>query len=390
MRIAHVTATFPPYLAGTGYVADYQTRELARRGHEMHVFTAALAGAPGRAAHEDVVVHRLPTALRVGNAPVLPGLLGMAHFDLVHLHYPFISGAELIWAVCQAKRIPYVVQYHNDLIGVGMRDAIFKLYSYTCSGLVLGSADRILAVTLDHALNCNAAPIFQRRRERLVELCNGVDADHFWPASGAAARATLDLPQSAQIILFVGALDAAHHFKGLSTLLKAFAAVGGADRRLVVVGHGDLREHYQREAHELGIAARVSFAGRVAHAELPAYYAAADIVVLPSSQPESFGMVLIEGMACGRPVIGSRIPGVRSLIGEGQDGLLAEAGDADDLAAKLAALLDLPASARDGMGLAGRRKVEERFTWTKIGDRLEAMYAELLAERRPATVVSAG
>ena len=100
MRIAHVTATFPPYLVGTGYDADYQTPELARRGHEMHVFTAALAGAPSRATHDDVVVHRLPTAIRVGNAPILPGLLGIAQFDIVHLHYPFISGAELIWAAC--------------------------------------------------------------------------------------------------------------------------------------------------------------------------------------------------------------------------------------------------------------------------------------------------
>jgi glycosyltransferase involved in cell wall biosynthesis len=389
MRIAHVTATFPPYMAGTGYVADYQTRELARRGHEMHVFTAA-DGAAEHALHGAVHVHRLPATARVGNAPVLPGLLELARFDAVHLHYPFISGAELIWAACRARRIPYVAQYHNDLIGVGLRDAIFKLYSRLCSGLVLGGAERILAVTLDHALNCNAAPLFRRHPERLVELYNGVDADHFRPAAGDAARAGLQIPQQAEVVLFVGALDAAHHFKGLSTLLRAFARVGGAERRLLVVGDGDMRAHYQREAAELGIAGQACFAGRVAHAELPAYYAAADVVVLPSSPPESFGMVLIEGMACGKPVIGSRIPGVRSLIDEGRDGRLAEAGDVGDLAAALGALLDLPADARSAIGRAGRRKVEQRFTWARVADRLESLYAELISERQSAAAARSG
>jgi glycosyltransferase involved in cell wall biosynthesis len=86
-------------------------------------------------------------------------------------------------------------------------------------------------------------------------------------------------------------------------------------------------------------------------------------------------------MACGKPVIGSRIPGVRSLIAEGRDGLLAEAGDAADLATKLRVLLALSAEERRAIGLAGRRKVEERYTWRQIGARLEALYAELVAER---------
>src|SRR6266545_151500 len=382
MRIAHVTATFPPYLAGTGYVADYQTRELARRGHEVHLFTAALMGEPRRAMRDGVMVHRLPAVVQVGNAPVLPGLLSLSRFDVVHLHYPFLSGAELVWAACRARGIPYVVTYHNDLIGAGTRDLVFRLYSRVFGELVLGAAARVLAVTLDHASNCKAAPTLQRRGQRIVELPNGVDADHFRPDwDTSVVSAVTGFPPGARVVLFVGALDTAHHFKGLSTLLKAFARILSSDIRLLVVGAGDMLDGYRREAAALGIGRQVCFVGRVPHAQLPAYYAASDIVVLPSSQPESFGMVLIEGMACGKPVVGSRIPGVRSLIAEGRDGLLAEAGDAADLAAKLRALLVLSAEERRAIGLAGRHKVEERYTWRQIGARLEALYAELVAER---------
>lgn len=379
MRIAQVTATFPPYLAGTGYVAYYQSRELARLGHEVHVLTAASKSDGDNDHPEGVYMHHLSALTRIGNAPLLPGLLNLQAFDIVHLHYPFISGAELTWAACRRREMPYLVNYHNDLIGVGLRKLIFNTYKRLFSELVLGHAATILAVTLDHAQNCQATSIFQKYDLPVEELNNGVDVEHFTPHwDGNFIRNKLGIAAKSKVILFVGALDKAHHFKGVSVLLKAFKQIARGDTYLVLVGSGDMKEAYISESVDLGIDALTYFSGRVPHDDLPAYYAASDIVVLPSSQPESFGMVIIEGMACGKPVIGSHIPGIRALIDEGRDGLLVHPGDAEELASKLAEMLDLTPDERQLMGVAGRRKVEEKFSWRSIGHRLVRIYSQVL------------
>ncbi|HVX29433.1 MAG TPA: glycosyltransferase, partial [Nitrolancea sp.] len=109
MRIAHVTATFPPYYGGTGNVCYHNARVLAARGHHVEVFTA---DAPGRIDDPaGVIVNRLRPIVQVGNAPVLPSLLRLRQFDLVHLHYPFYTGAEFV----SLARLPYVITYHQDV-----------------------------------------------------------------------------------------------------------------------------------------------------------------------------------------------------------------------------------------------------------------------------------
>jgi glycosyltransferase involved in cell wall biosynthesis len=275
--------------------------------------------------------------------------------------------------------MPYLVNYHNDLIGIGLRGKIFSVYNRAFGGLVLGQAALILAVTLDHAQNCRAASIFRKYNRQVVELNNGVDVEHFsllW--DGQPIRDRLGIPFGAKVVLFVGALDLAHHFKGLSVLLDAFKVSARDDTHLIVVGDGEMLESYRSRSVALGLGGATSFVGRIPHSDLPAYYAASDVVVLPSSPPESFGMVIVEGMACGKPVIGSRIPGVRSLIDEGRDGFLIHPGDAEDLAARLTMLLELSPEERSLMGAAGRRKVVERFSWQSIGYCLERYYYQVL------------
>ncbi|MGE3269819.1 MAG: glycosyltransferase family 4 protein, partial [Chloroflexota bacterium] len=119
------------------------------------------------------------------------------------------------------------------------------------------------------------------------------------------------------------------------------------------------------------------FVGGVPHEQLPPYYAAADVVVLPSFPPESFGMVLIEGMACGVPVIAHNIPGVRTVVRHGETGLLVEPGNTAAMAEAMASIvLDRPRAAE--MGARGHADVLERFTWPAIGRRLEQLYADVI------------
>ena len=105
MKIVHVTATFPPYRGGTGTVCYYNALGLARLGHEVTVVTARQAGDGGRGADPPgVTVRRLPALLRLGHATFLPGLRGLKGFDVIHLHPPFILGAEMVWAVSRVLR----------------------------------------------------------------------------------------------------------------------------------------------------------------------------------------------------------------------------------------------------------------------------------------------
>ena len=159
MRIAQVTATYPPYQGGTGNVCAYAARELARRGHEVQVLTAAAPDGRGNERPDApqapdgacLQVRRLRPLLRVGNAPLLPGLIGaLRGFDLVHLHYPFIFGTEAVVLASALYDTPLVVSFHNDLIGDGLRAPLFSIYQRLAACLTLRGAARLCAVSLDH------------------------------------------------------------------------------------------------------------------------------------------------------------------------------------------------------------------------------------------------
>jgi glycosyltransferase involved in cell wall biosynthesis len=382
MRIAHVTATFPPYMAGTGNVCYHNALALARIGHQVTVYTA-----DGRPAKEfdppGVTVRRLPAVCRFGNAPLLPGLLRIRDADIIHLHYPFIFGAEMVSAVARIRRIPLVLTYHNDLIGEGLRRWLFAAYRRLTDGLVLGGAAKLGVLSEDHARSSLRASWFGRRRQDLVVVPNGVDAELFRPQPcDSALWSASGLPSESCTVLFVGALDRAHYFKGVPILLDAVSRIEGARVGLWIVGDGDRKVRYQDQAARLGIAGRTVFAGCIPFPEIVRYYACADLLVLPSIKLESFGIVIIEAMACGLPVVASDLPGVRTVVSDGRDGLLTPPGDARALADAIRFLAENP-DQRKEMGNRGRAKVEARYAWPKILPHLIRLYEAALEGAGP-------
>lgn len=386
LRIAHVTATFPPYLGGTGNVCYHNARELVRRGHEVHVFTATHPGASAQETQAGIAVHRLRPLLQIGNAPALPQLLWrLAGFDVVHLHYPFFGG-EISVLSAGLNRTPLVITYHQDVFLSGWLGAAAKVLRQTIGRAALRAASRLLFTSLDYSRATYVRSWLRGREASLGVLPNGVDCARFAPgATSAALRRRYRLHEQNQVVLFVGGLDRAHAFKGVPLFLEALArhprhVVG------VLAGDGDLRPLYEQRAAALGIAQRLRFAGRVPDAALPAHYRLADVTVLPSTtMGEAFGLVLLESMACATPVIASNLPGVRTLVTDGVDGFLVEPDDVDDLSAKLATLLAMPPSQRRAMGIAGRLKTACQYSWENIGLQLESIYARVLAERTLAT-----
>jgi glycosyltransferase involved in cell wall biosynthesis len=193
----------------------------------------------------------------------------------------------------------------------------------------------------------------------------------------AFVRSKYDLGADDFILLFISFLDRSHARKGLGLLLDALAEIKNARIKLIVAGDGNMRAEYQQQAINLGIDRRVVFAGHLPHTELPAYAAACDAVCIPSLPPESFGVALAEGMASGKPVIASDIPGVRSLV-QPECGFLIPPGDRSALIDRIQTLAE-DHTLRARMGAAGRERILTRYTWRKAAETLRSMYQSVFA-----------
>ena len=152
-----------------------------------------------------------------------------------------------------------------------------------------------------------------------------------------------------------------------------------------MAGGGELLDDFRAQSARLGIAERVHFLGAVPHSRLPAVLRAADLLVLTTEPPESFGIVLIEAMAAGLPTIATEYPGVRAVVDEGETGLLVPPGDANAVAGAIRRLVEAGPSGRTTMGAAGREKAERLWSWPRLLDRMDAAYAEAIASRRRRT-----
>jgi glycosyltransferase involved in cell wall biosynthesis len=379
MKIAHVTATYPPYRGGTGRVCADQAAQLGRRGHAITVYCPA----PGRRRETDAGpprLIRLPTWLHAGNAALTPGHLGIPRPDLLHLHYPYYGGGDLAWLDAALRRIPYVVTYHQDVELAGAFGVVARRHHALVGRRILTGARLIMATSLDYAEHSRLASYLQKGGA-VVELANGIDTTRFRPAPpDIALRAAHNVRANDKVVLFVGSLDRAHYFKGIDVLLRALTILSDLSIRLLVIGRGELRPAYERMATALGLASRVCFDDAVEDEDLPAHYRLADVLVLPSTTGgEAFGVVLLEALASGVPVVASNLPGVRTVVTRTGGGLLTPPNDAPALAGALRALLT-DDDRRRALGSAGRAAAERLYAWPKIIDRLEALYARALEQ----------
>lgn len=384
LRIAHLTATFPPYPGGAGNTCYRFARGQAARGHHVEVFTAATEGNapdPGNA-----IVHRIDPVMAIGNAPLIPKLARLESFDVVHLHYPFIFGSELTLLGRLRKRsrsAALIVHYKNRLLGKGPRGLMFETYEHTVAPALIRAADRILVLSTDHARSVSyLARALEQTPERVIEMPNGVDTEAFSPGEDdTGLRERLGIPGDAVVAAFVATLDRAHHFKRLDVAIEALARTRNRDIHLLVAGGGELLDGFRSQASAAGVGGRVHFLDRVPHGELPAVLRASDLFVLTTEPPESFGIVLIEAMACGLPALATDYPGVRAVVDD-ETGILIPAGDSAAAAEALDRLDDMGAEGRDRFGTAGRAKAERLWAWPALLDRMDEAYAEAIAARR--------
>ena len=386
MRIAHLTATFPPYRGGAGNTAFRFAREQAERGHRVEVFTAPAPGDPPDPG--GAIVHRIEPVLAIGNAPLIPSLARLEGFDVVHLHYPFIFGSELTLLGrlrARGRAQALLVHYKNRLVGTGIRGALFEAYERTVAPLLIRAADRVCVLSADHA---DSVPYLRRAASadpaKLVEMPNGVDAEQFSPgADDAGLRARLGIPDDAIVAAFVATLDRAHHFKRLDLAIEALARLADPRAHLVVAGGGELLDRFRADAVRAGVDERVHFLGAVPHSGAAGGAARrATCSCSPPSRPSRSGSRSIEAMACGLPAIATDYPGVRAVVDPEVTGVLVPRGDPSAVATALRGLIEAGAERRAALGEAGRRRAVARWSWPQLVERMDRAYAEAIAHRR--------
>lgn len=290
-------------------------------------------------------------------------ILDRERFDVIHLHEPLMPALPVT-----------VLRINTEGVNVGT----FHAYARQNLGYYYGrpllrrqfrKLDSCIAVS-------EPAKAFVSRYfpSDYTVIPNGIDPTIFNPAVPPASGIRHDHRQT---ILFLGRLE---ERKGLGTLLDAYSLLRQVrdDCQLVVVGDGPLRLGFERRVEEEGIP-DVRFCGFVPEAEKPGYFTAADIYCAPNTGKESFGVILLEAMASGLPVVATAIDGFRQVITDGEEGILTPPRDEAQMAVALARLLDSPQLRRR---LAERGcRAAEGYAWSLVADRVLAVYESALRAR---------
>ena len=309
-------------------------------------------------------------------------------YDLIHSHY-WMSGiaARDLQA---AWNVPVVHMFHT--LGL-MKQRIAQSpheaegdYRLDGEQEVLRIADRIVAATI--AEKAQLQWLYQAKTEKIAVIPPGVDTCHFYPIPADEAKEYIGISPEDRMLLFVGRIEP---LKGIDTLIQAMGLIAGngdaADHQLclTIIG-GD--PHVSREemtdemsrlqtlSSENGLDEFVAFLGRRSQETLPYYYSAAEAVIMPSHY-ESFGMVALEAMACGTPVVASQVGGLAFLVQDGETGYHINVGDMDALSERLTTLLQDQALHQK----LSRQAAEfaQNYSWGKIARRMIDLYQDVLA-----------
>lgn len=304
-------------------------------------------------------------------------------YDLIHSHY-WLSGAAAL-QLARAWNIPHVAMFHtverlkSERTGAPAELTTAGAKRAELEGHIAAAADSV-TVASPHEKD-QLQRLYGLQGCRLEIIPCGVDLRAFTPGTHAQRRAARKAlgPESEPTLLSVGRLDP---IKGTDLLLESVAMMRTPATLIVIGGNpeGDPElERLRQRAHDLGLGERVRLPGAIAHTDLPTYYRAADALIV-SSRYESFGMVCLEALACGTPVVAAKVGGLPSIVRDGENGILVPWRRPEAFAEQLDGLLGNPTLMRHFRAAA--RPSVERFDWRRVGAQVRALYQDLTAEQR--------
>lgn len=380
MRVLHVGKFWPPYPGGIESASRELCAALVAEGVEVDVLAHGSPPSWRVRTLEDqgIAVHLAACPAQLAYAPLSPGfplLLGRLirerRPEILHLHLPNPS-AFWVLAVATARRLPLVLHWHADVPLAEVPRAVrlfYGLYRHPEQAL-LRRAARIICTSPDYR---DGSPVLAPWLDKTRVIPLGVAPVPAPAASEREAAAAL-WRGSGLRVLAVGRLS---HYKGFDVLIEALAEVPEA--RLLLVGAGECGAALQRQVRERGLEGRVHLAGALSDALRDGAYAAADVFCLPSiARSEAFGVVLLEAMRAGLPVIATRVPGagMNHVLDGGEAGVLVPPGDVAALAAALRELAADPAR-RQRFANAGHARWRDAFTLARSARAVRDLYAEL-------------
>lgn len=365
LRIALVTEYYYPHLGGVCEHVHFFAREARRRGHHVDVITSHIPGAEEQP-HVIRLGHSQPVYCNGSQARITMGwhlrrdlrrVLRRGRYDIVHVHSPLTPVLPIL-AIEEAD-CPVVGTFHTYFdrsIGYTLGRRFFQKRLDMLSAAVAVSNSTTVALNRYFDADWRIIP-------------NGIDTDVFHPSAPPPPGLNRDVP----IILFLGRFDPRN---GLTTLIDSFQKVKakgnrGRQAQLVIVGDGPLREHYYKQANG---DRDITFVGAVLEGR-PSYYAHSSVYACPTTKA-SFGITLLESMACETPVVCSDILGFRDVVVDGREALMVPSGDRDALADALVRVLDDEGLAIE-LGTTGRQNSLE-YSWARVTSRVLDVYQNVL------------
>jgi rhamnosyl/mannosyltransferase len=377
MRVVHVFKDFYP--PTTGGVEQHM--RLLCAGLARHIDVSVLV--PSRALRrteewiDGIEVIRVPEVGRYLSAPfcpTMPAELRRLAPGVVHLHFPNPTGD--LGYLLSGCRAPVVMTYHADIV---RQWPVLWLYRPVFRRL----GRHVKRVIVSSELYLGSSRVLSRHREKCVVIPYGIDPTPFTLRQGEAETVErLRQEHGRRLVLFLGVLRS---YKGLRILLQAMTRVDG---HLLIAGRGH-RARLEALAGRLGVGDRITLLGEVSDTQRRLLLHACDVLVLPSlDRSEAFGIVQLEAMVCGKPVVSSNLPtGVRLVNQHERTGLLVTPGDPGALGSALSRLLDDEAL-RTTLGQAARARVEREFTAGAMVERTLAVYEEVLSRRVGSTTAT--
>jgi glycosyltransferase involved in cell wall biosynthesis len=384
LRICLISKQFPPGVGGAETYAHELANGLAERGHDVDVYTQWIDNSEAEAdVHENVSVNRICKARRklvtfetLWFSFTARRKIDFDEYDIVH--GTMMPASTVAVTPFNDIEAPVILTSHGTSIGevkaVALEtpaDYLLKYFFHPMNVVMdyvaSRDADQVIAIS-DHAYE-QLTTSYRLNRNNVEMIPHGVDTDRFYPREGE--HPTVD--ETKTTLLYVGRLGAR---KGLDLPLKALARIDSKDVEFLIVGTGRHEETLRKLTQNLGVAEQVRFLGYIPDKELPMLYSSADIFVFPSRY-EGFGLVLLEAMACGTPVIGTDAGGIPTAINNGSAGLkiqrnvheFVEAIDtliSDDIQRE-----DIPMQTK---------KVAKITSWSTVMRRVEATYNKMVSK----------